>query len=97
MKTAARGADLQGNITNHFVHKTSISRLMDAEVPVNYMAQPSSHKNLKSLDSYKAASIEHQRKMSKEILCFFTMQTYIFFRFIFYSNFLLNPYIFGRI
>lgn len=64
MKTAARGAGLQGNITNHSVHKTSISRLMDAEVPVNYMAQPSSHKNLKSLDSYKAASIEHQRKMS---------------------------------
>ena len=64
MKTAARGAGLQGNITNHSVHKTSISRLMDAEVPVNYMAQPSSHKNLKSLDSYKAASIERQRKMS---------------------------------
>ena len=40
MKTAARGAGLQGNITNHSVHKTSISRLMDAEVPVNCMAQP---------------------------------------------------------
>lgn len=37
---------------------------MDAEVPVNYVAQPSSHKNLKSLNSYEAASIEHQRKMS---------------------------------
>ena len=32
---------------------------MDAEVPVNYMAQPSGPKNLKSLDSYKAASIEY--------------------------------------
>lgn len=37
---------------------------MDAEVPVNYVAQLDGHKNLKSLHSYKAASIEHQRKMS---------------------------------
>jgi len=37
---------------------------MDAEVPVNYVAQLSGHKNLKSLDSYKTASDEHQRKMS---------------------------------
>ena len=64
MKTAARGAGLQGNITNHSVRKTCISRLMDAEVPVNYVAQLSGHKNLKSLDSYKAASVEHQRKTS---------------------------------
>ena len=63
-ETAPRGAGLQGNITNHSIHKTSISRLMDAEVPVNYVAHPNGHKNLKSLDSYKAASIEHQRKMS---------------------------------
>lgn len=64
MKAAARGAGLQGNITNHSVRKTSISRLMDAEVPANYVAQLSGHKNLKSLDSYKVASIEHRRKMS---------------------------------
>ncbi|KAK2566437.1 hypothetical protein P5673_009953 [Acropora cervicornis] len=37
---------------------------MDAEVPVNYVAQLSGHRNLKSLDSYKAASVDHQRKMS---------------------------------
>ena len=64
MKTAAQTAGLQGNITNHSVRKTCISRLMDAEVPVNYVAQLSGHRNLKSLDSYKAASVEHQRKMS---------------------------------
>lgn len=64
MKVAAQTAGLQGNITNHSVRKTCISRLMDAEVPVNYVAQLSGHKNLKSLDSYKAASVEHQRKMS---------------------------------
>ena len=37
---------------------------MDADVPVNYVAQLSGHKNLKSLDPYKTASISHQRKMS---------------------------------
>ena len=37
---------------------------MGAEVPVNYVAQLSGHRNLKSLDSYKAESVDHQRKMS---------------------------------
>ena len=64
MKTAAQSAGLQGNFTNHTVRKTCISRLMDAEVSLNYVAQLSGHKNLKSLDSYKAASADHQRKMS---------------------------------
>ena len=62
---AAKAAGLPGNVTNHSVRKTCISRLMDAEVPENYVAQLSGHKNLKSLDAYKAASTAHQRKMSK--------------------------------
>jgi hypothetical protein len=37
---------------------------MDADIPTNYVAQLSGHKNLKSLDSYKMASRDHQRKMS---------------------------------
>lgn len=37
---------------------------MGAEVPVNYVAQLSGNRNLKSLDSYKAASVDRQRKMS---------------------------------
>ena len=61
---AAKSAGLPGNVTNHSVRKTCISRLMDAEVPVNYVAQLSGHKNLKSLDSYKTASDDNQRKMS---------------------------------
>ena len=61
---AARNAGLAGNLTNHSVRKTCISRLMDADVPENYVAQLSGHKNLKSLDSYKTASDDHQRKMS---------------------------------
>jgi hypothetical protein len=38
--------------------------LMNADIPTNYVAQLSGHKNLKSLDSYKTASRDHQRKMS---------------------------------
>ena len=64
LTNAAKNAGLPGNVTNHSVRKTCISRLMDAEVPVNYVAQLSEHKNLKSLDSYKTASDDHQRKMS---------------------------------
>ena len=64
MKTAAQSAGLLGNFTNHIVRKTCLSRLIDAEVPVNYVAQLSGHRNLKSLDSYQAASADHQRKMS---------------------------------
>ena len=37
---------------------------MDAEVCLNYVPQLSGHKNLKSLDSYNAASADHQRKIS---------------------------------
>ena len=47
-----------------FCAKTCFSRLMNAEVPVNYVAQLSGHKNLKSSYSYKTASDDHQRKMS---------------------------------
>jgi len=61
---AARNAGLPGNLTNHSVRKTCISRLMYAGVPENYVAQLSGHKNLKSLDSYKTASDDHQRKLS---------------------------------
>ncbi|XP_044178600.1 uncharacterized protein LOC122960461 [Acropora millepora] len=64
MAEAAKRTGLPGNVTNHSVRKTCVSRLMDAEVPVNYGAQLSGHKNLKSLDSYKVASIDHQRHMS---------------------------------
>ena len=45
---AAKNAGLPGNVTNHSVRKTCISRLMDAEIPVNYVAQLSGHKNLKA-------------------------------------------------
>ena len=61
---AAKNAGLPGRVTNHLVQKTCISRLLDSDVPENYVAQLSGHRNLKSLDSYKLASIQHQRRMS---------------------------------
>ena len=64
MKTAAQSAGLQGNFNNHTVRKTCISRLMDAEVPVDNVPQLSGHRHLKSLNSYKAASADNQWKMS---------------------------------
>ena len=53
LSKAATNAGIEGNITNHSVRKTCISRLMDADIPTNYVAQLSGHKNLKSLDSCK--------------------------------------------
>ena len=51
-------------VSNHSVRKTSISRLLDANVPENFVAQLSGLKNLQSLSNYKSASITHQRIMS---------------------------------
>ena len=65
---AAKAAGLSGKISNHSVRKTCISRLMDADVPSNFVAQLSGHKNL-SLDAYKTASVTHQRQMSRFLSC----------------------------
>ena len=46
------------------MRKTCISRLLDADVPKNFVAQLSGHRSLKSLDDYKSASYEYQRRMS---------------------------------
>ena len=41
---AAKAAGLPGNISNHSVRKTCISRLMDADLPENYVAELSGYK-----------------------------------------------------
>ena len=67
LSTAAQKAGLQREgkqITNHSVRKRCISRLPDADIPENFVAQPSGHKNTESLQSYKSASSTHQRRMS---------------------------------
>ena len=52
MATAAENAGIQlagRKVTNHSVRKTCISRLLDANIPENYVAQLSGHKKTKSL------------------------------------------------
>ena len=51
-------------VSNHSVRKTSVGRLLEADVQPNFVAQLSGHKNLKSLDSYHSASLKRQREMS---------------------------------
>lgn len=64
LSTATKNAGIERRLTNHSVRKTGISRFLDEDVPENYVAQLSGHNNLKSLDAYKSASIQHQRRMS---------------------------------
>ena len=67
LSSAADNAGIQrigGKVSNHSVRKTSISRLLDANTPENFVAQLSGHKNTQSLQSYKSASEQHQRQMS---------------------------------
>ena len=67
LSTAAKNAGLykEGKkVTNHSVRKTCISRLLDADVPENFVAQLSGHKSTESLQSYKSASAKHQKRMS---------------------------------
>ena len=67
MPKAAKKAGLQAwgrKLSNHSVRKTSISRLLDAGIPENFVTQLSGHKILQSLCSYKSASLAHQRQMS---------------------------------
>ena len=51
-------------VTNHSVRKTCISRLLDVDIPENFVAQLTGHKSTESLQSYKSASSNHQRRMS---------------------------------
>jgi len=67
LKTAADEASLQrqgSKVINHSVRKTSIVRLLNANTPETYVAQPSGHKYLQSLQSCKSSNKHHQRQMS---------------------------------
>ena len=66
LSTTAKNADLarERKGINHSVTKTCISRLIDADVPENFVAQLSGHKSTESLQSYKSASAKHQKRMS---------------------------------
>ena len=51
-------------VSNHSVRKTSISRLLDANIPENYVDKLSCHKSTEGLNSYKTAGEHHQKAMS---------------------------------
>ena len=57
-------AGFRARHTNHSARKTSITNLLDAEVPATEVAQLSGHKNLMSLNHYNTVSLEKQIKMS---------------------------------
>ena len=52
-------------VSNHSVRKTSVGRLLEADVQPNFDAQLSGHKNLKSLDR---ATIQHLSSDSEKCL-----------------------------
>ena len=67
LSTAAQNAGLHREgkrVTNHSFRKTCISRLLDVDIPENFVAQLTGHKSTESLQSYKSASSNHQRRMS---------------------------------
>ena len=51
-------------VSNLSVRKTSVGRLLEADVQPNFVEQLSEHKNLKSLDSCHSASLKRQREIS---------------------------------
>ena len=68
LSVAAQNAGIhQGigaKVSYHSIRKTSISRLLDANIPENFVAQLSGHKSTESLQSYKTAGEQHQKAMS---------------------------------
>ena len=66
---AAENAGLKqavgAKVTNHSVRKTSISRLLDGDIPENFAAQHSGHKSTESLQSDKSDGDKQQRQMSQ--------------------------------
>ena len=63
-RTMSTKAGFSARHTNHSARKTSITNLLDAEVPATEVAQLSGHKNLMSLNHYNTVSLEKQIKMS---------------------------------
>lgn len=68
LSTAAKKAHIPqkvgAKVTNHSVRKTSISRLLDDNIPENFVAQHSGHKSTESLSAYKSAGQKQQKQMS---------------------------------
>ena len=61
---AAKLDDTYKKVFNLYVRKTSVGRLLEADVLPNFVEQLSGLKNLKSLDSYHLAFLKRLREMS---------------------------------
>ena len=66
---ALNGKNEIGKLMKTAVQSAGLQDAEVAEVPINYVAKLSGHRNLKSLDSYKAASADHQWKKSLILSC----------------------------
>ena len=62
------GAGLEGKITNHLAQRTLISGLVHVGVPLDLVAQHSSHKNIQSVMAYSNASVPQQEAMFRVLL-----------------------------
>jgi len=55
---------IQVRKTNHSVRKTTVTALVDDNMPDTRIMQLSGHKNVQSNNSYSTASINQQKEMS---------------------------------
>ena len=63
MKRMCVAAGLRGKHTNHFVRKTMMTNLVQANIDSNLICQLSGHKNVNSVNRYAVASKFKQKEM----------------------------------
>ena len=68
LKRMCTAAKITGKFTNHSIRRTTCSRLLDAGIHPNDVAQLTGHKNTQSLNSYATTRINKQRAMSEILL-----------------------------
>lgn len=66
-KTMSMKAGLMGRHTNHSGRKTTVTKLVEKNIPVNDIMQLTGHKNVKSINDYSTANIQKQQEMSSAI------------------------------
>lgn len=65
MKTMADSAHLSGKKRNHSLRKTSVERLLQANVPPTLIQNITGHKNVQSISNYAKASTKQHFEMQK--------------------------------
>ncbi len=75
MKRMAASAGLSGEKTNHSARKTMVTCLTKNSVLETQIIQLTGHKNLQSLNSYKKASLQQQKEMSRVLSSYKKLET----------------------